>query len=203
MIKVKQAVIVEGRYDKSKLSSIIDGVIITTEGFKIFTDKEKLELIKTLAAKTGILILTDSDAAGFKIRHYLMGSIPKQQIYNAYIPDLYGKEKRKDKPSKEGKLGVEGIPDEAIIKALETAGITADLAPEAEKKVTKTDLFCDGLTGGDNSSALRRRLQKSLGLPELLTANSLIEVINATMSYEQYKDAVKSVLAVQNLPEEE
>lgn len=203
MIKVKQAVIVEGKYDKSKLSSIIDGVIITTDGFKIFTDKEKLELIKALAAKTGILILTDSDAAGFKIRHYLMGSVPKEQIYNAYIPDLYGKEKRKDKPSKEGKLGVEGIPDEVIIKALESAGITAGIAPQAAKKVTKTDLYIDGLTGGENSSALRRRLQKSLGLPELLTANSLIEVINATMTYDQYKDAVKSVLARLKLSEEE
>lgn len=123
MIHLRQAVVVEGRYDKAKLASILDAVIIETGGFRIFKDKEKLAMLREIARQQGLVILTDSDTAGFKIRRYLGGSIPKEQIINAYIPDIFGKEKRKDKPSAEGKLGVEGVPAEVIRQALEQAGV--------------------------------------------------------------------------------
>ncbi|MCR4925700.1 MAG: toprim domain-containing protein, partial [Clostridiales bacterium] len=123
MIKIKQAIIVEGKYDKIKLNSIIDAPIITTNGFSVFTDKEKQKLIRKLASERGIIILTDSDSAGFKIRSFFTGSIPKEQIINAYIPDIMGKERRKTVPSKEGKLGVEGVPAKVIVEALERAGV--------------------------------------------------------------------------------
>lgn len=125
MIHLRQAVVVEGRYDKAKLASILDAVIIETGGFRIFKDKEKLAMLREIARRQGLVILTDSDTAGFRIRRYLGGSIPKEQIINAYIPDIFGKEKRKDKPSAEGKLGVEGVPAEVIRQALEQAGVFA------------------------------------------------------------------------------
>ena len=126
MIKVKEAIIVEGKYDKIKLSSIIDGLIITTNGFGIFNDKERQYLIRELAKKRGIIVLTDSDSAGFVIRNFLKGSVPKEQIKHAYIPDIFGKEKRKDKRSKEGKLGVEGVSKELILEALRKCGASCE-----------------------------------------------------------------------------
>lgn len=149
MIKIEQAIIVEGKYDKIKVSSFIDAVIIVTNGFGIFTDREKLELIRFYAMKTGIVILTDSDKAGFAIRNHIKGAVRNGKIYNVYIPDIMGKEKRKVKPSAEGKLGVEGVEKNIILKAFEKAGIlTSECEKDDTQKITKTDLYLMGLSGG-------------------------------------------------------
>ena len=186
MIHLRQAVVVEGRYDKAKLASILDAVIIETGGFRIFKDKEKLAMLREIARRQGLVILTDSDTAGFRIRRYLGGSIPKEQIINAYIPDIFGKEKRKDKPSAEGKLGVEGVPAEVIRQALEQAGVFAEPAEEQPRRITKTDLMEQGFSGGANSSRLRERLKKKLGLPEHLGTNALVGVLGCILSYEEF-----------------
>ena len=142
MIKIEQAIIVEGKYDKIKLSSIVNAVIIVTNGFGIFKDEEKLELIRYYARKTGIIILTDSDSAGFQIRNHIKGAVKNGKIYNVYIPDIMGKEKRKVKPSAEGKLGVEGVEKKIILKAFENAGITAsESSDNSIPEITKTDLY--------------------------------------------------------------
>lgn len=186
MIKLSQAVVVEGKYDKITLSSIIDAVIIVTNGFGIFKDKEKLELIKFYARTTGILIMTDSDRAGFIIRNHIKGTVRNGKIKNVYIPDIMGKEKRKTKPSAEGKLGVEGMNREIILKALEKAGITADeTVKNTDRLITKTDLFELGLSGGKDSCTLRRKLLTYLKLPSLLSANSMLEVLNTMMEREE------------------
>lgn len=180
MIRIKQAIIVEGRYDKIRLSNIVDAVIICTDGFSIFKDTEKQELIKSLAAKTGIIILTDSDSAGFKIRSFIRNIVKQGEVLNAVTPDIYGKERRKLQPSKQGKLGVEGIPDDILIGSLERCGAVTDAEcqPSCEEPLTRADLMELGLIGGDNSSDRRRELQRSLGLPELLSVKLLLEVAN-------------------------
>lgn len=193
MIKIKKAIVVEGKYDKIKLSSFIDALIIQTDGFGIFKEKDKLDMLRTLAEKTGILILTDSDTAGFKIRNFLNSCIPNEYITHAYIPDVFGKEKRKTSPSKEGKLGVEGVEKESIIKALERAGVFGENVDENIKKITKTDLFIDGLSGGENSRENRQKVIKALDLPEHLSANALLGVLNAMMTYDEYKNLIKTV----------
>lgn len=187
MIKLEQAVIVEGKYDKIKLSSIMDAVIITTNGFNIFKDTEKLELIRYYAEKTGIIIMTDSDSAGFTIRNHIKGAVKKGTVINVYIPDIMGKEKRKLKPSAEGKLGVEGVEKKIILEALEKAGVTASAGEEREK-ITKTDLFTLGLSGGKNSSELRKKLLEYLKLPSLLSPNSMLEVLNTMLSLEELEE---------------
>lgn len=194
MIHIKQTVIVEGKYDKIKLASLIDAVIIETNGFSIFNDREKLELIRKLADKNGVLIITDSDAAGFKIRHYLNGALPKDKVKHAYIPDIFGKEPRKSAPSKEGKLGVEGIPAEIVMKSLERAGVLFEENKEPPRRlITKADFVEDGLSGGKDSAARRRKLLELLGLPSRLSANGLLQVINAMMTYDEYKEAVRKL----------
>lgn len=182
MIKIKEAIVVEGKYDKIKLSSIIDGVIIVTGGFQIYKDKEKLALIRHYAETTGIILLTDSDSAGFRIRNFIKGSVRNGRIYNVYTPDIYGKESRKIKPSAEGKLGVEGIKPEVLLAAFKKAGIKASDAPPAVDPITKADLFELGLSGCPGSSDLRREVQIKLGLPELLSTNALVEVLNTIMT---------------------
>lgn len=189
MIKLKQAVIVEGRYDKIKLSSIIDGLIITTDGFQIFKDKEKLEFIKKLAVNCGVIIMTDSDSAGFMIRSYISSNIKEGKVYHAYIPDIYGKESRKTTANAEGKLGVEGIPKEAVLEALKKAGITQTRVDKG-RQITKTDLYEDGICGGQNSREKRLKLIKMLNLPEKISANSLLKVLNIMMSYDEYKEYI-------------
>jgi ribonuclease M5 len=184
MIKIKEAIIVEGKYDKIKLSSIVDAVIITTNGYGIFKDREKLELIRYYAGKTGIIIMTDSDSAGRRIRGYIRSAVKDGKIVNVFIPDVFGKEKRKEKPSAEGKLGVEGISRNLIVEALKKSGITASERTE-KPDITNVTLYELGLSGGKNSSELRRRLQKRLGLPEYMSASSLIEVLNTMMSAEE------------------
>ena len=193
MISIRQAVIVEGKYDKIRLSSILDALILTTDGFAIFKDKEKMNLIRRLAASRGIVILTDSDSAGFLIRSHLMGSIPKEQIVNAYIPDVYGREKRKTSPGKEGKLGVEGMPSDVLLQALQHAGVTCGTGRAPRRPVTKADLYADGLSGGENSQRKRRALCRRLGLPERLSQNALLEVLNGMIPYEEYRQAVEQL----------
>lgn len=192
MIKISEAIIVEGKYDKIKLSSLVDAVIIVTNGFGIFKDREKLELIRYYAQKTGIIILTDSDSAGRKIRGYIKGAVKKGKIINVFIPDIFGKEKRKEKPSAEGKLGVEGISSRIIMEAFKKSGIDSS-NEEKVKDITNLTLFELGLSGGSNSREMRMRLQKRLGLPSLMSASSLIEVLNTMMDSEELS---KHVLAV-------
>lgn len=189
MIKINEAIIVEGKYDKIKLSSIVDAVIIITNGFGIFRDEEKMELIRYYARKTGVIILTDSDSAGRKIRGYIKGAIPDGKVKNVYIPDIFGKEKRKVKPSAEGKLGVEGIDVRILLDAFEKAGITAS-ERTAEPDITKLTLFELGLSGGPDSSVRRKLLQKKLGLPSLMSAGALVEVLNTMMTADELAECV-------------
>ncbi len=192
MLKTDRIIVVEGRYDKIKLSSIIDAVIIETDGFGIFKDKQKQKMLRLLAEKKGLVVLTDSDSAGFTIRNFISGFVPKDKIVNAYIPDVFGKEKRKDAPSKEGKLGVEGVSPEIIRNVLEKAGVLCETDDHPQKrKVTKTDFFEDGLTGGKGSKEKRLSLLKHLSLPEKMTTNALIDIINLFMTYDDYKNALK------------
>lgn len=186
MIHLEQAVIVEGKYDKIKLSSIIDAVIITTNGFSVIKNKEKLEIIRFYAANKGIIILTDSDRAGFKIRNFIKGAVKNGKITNVYIPDIFGKEKRKAAPSKEGKLGVEGIDKDIIIKAFEKAGISSSETVERGDPVTNIDLYEAGLSGGENSSEKRSILLKELGMPQLLTTGGMLDIINSMMSRDEF-----------------
>ncbi len=187
-LKIKEAVIVEGKYDKIKLSSLIDGLIIETHGFQIFRDREQLAFLRRLADTRGLLILTDSDGAGFLIRHYLAGAIDPSKIKHAYIPDVLGKEKRKEKPSSEGKLGVEGLPVRLLREAILRAGVSCGgEEPEQESRpITKLDLFEAGLTGRDDSAARRRSFLHDLGLPEHLSANAMVPVLNSMMTYEDF-----------------
>lgn len=196
MIKIEQAVIVEGKYDKIKLSNIIDALIIETNGFRIFKDKIKMNLIRQLAESKGILIITDSDGAGFVIRNYLKSCIPNDRIINAYIPDIYGKEKRKDKPSKEGKLGVEGMSEEVILSALKKCGIVCEVTKSntVKEKITKEDFFELGLTGTPESSNKRNIIKKSLSIPEYMTTNAMIETINFIMTKKEFIDYINFIL---------
>ena len=193
MKKISQVIIVEGKYDLIKLSSIVDALIITTDGFRIFKDKEKRELIKTVGEKNGVIVFTDSDAAGFKIRAFLTSILPKEMIKHAYIPNIEGKERRKDAPSKEGLLGVEGVDDDTIIAALERAGAQLEVLDPNDKQITKFDLFEFGLTGKDDSSILRRRFLKTMGLPQRLSTNSMLNVLNSLITYNEFKELMKNL----------
>ena len=184
-IKLTEAVIVEGKYDKIKLSNILDAFIIETNGFAIFKDKSKLSFIKKLAKERGIIILTDSDHAGFMIRNYISSGVPKEQIKNVYIPDIFGKEKRKDTPSKEGKLGVEGMTKEVILASFEKAGVSST-SSVCDNPITTVDFYDLGLTGGANSKAKRKAVCKALDLPEFLSTSSLISCINNFMTKEEF-----------------
>lgn len=191
MISIKEAIIVEGKYDKMRLKSAVDATIIETNGFRIFKDKEKVNLIKQLAQKQGIIILTDSDSAGFLIRNHLRGIVPQEQIKNAYIPQIKGKEKRKDHPSKEGTLGVEGVDEDIILKALQNAGAVCN--KEKQELITKTDLFNLGLTGGEKSSILRTALLKELKLSHYMSAKAMLEVLNTVTSPKELYTLVEKI----------
>lgn len=194
MLHLKQAVIVEGKYDKIKLSSMIDSLIITTDGFSIFKNKEKISLIKELAEKDGIIILTDSDSAGFKIRNYIKGCTSKGKIINIYIPEIFGKEKRKAESSKEGKLGVEGISVKILTEAFEKAGITVSDNEKKESLVfTRARLFDDGLIGRANSEEKRKKLLKELSLPSALSTTAILEVLNSMYTEDEYKQALEKI----------
>lgn len=195
MIRIRRAVVVEGKYDKIKLSSILDAVIIPTNGFSIYKDQQKQRLLRDLARERGLLVLTDSDRAGFQIRSFLRSICGRENIVDAYIPDLYGKERRKAHPSREGKLGVEGVPNQTLLQALRQAlgqagvsweeGETLPPPPAAAALITKADLLRLGLTGGVGSAARRRALLDRLHLPEHLSTNSLLPVLNALTTLEQ------------------
>lgn len=192
MISLKEAVIVEGRYDKIKLSEIIDTPIIETNGFRIFKDKEKQSLIRQIASKRGILVLTDSDSGGFVIRNFLRGFVPESEIKHAYIPQLRGREKRKSEDSKEGLLGVEGVDDEVIIEALRKspATIIGEDSRGARGEITKADLYDLGLSGRENSKKLREALLNELGMPSYLTANAMLSALNCLYSLEELKSQI-------------
>ncbi|MFR5876265.1 MAG: toprim domain-containing protein [Eubacterium sp.] len=184
-LKLSQAVIVEGKYDKIKLSNIIDAFIIETNGFSIFKDKEKMRFIKRLAQDRGIIILTDSDHAGFMIRNYISSGVPKNRIINVYIPDVFGKEKRKSEASKEGKLGVEGMTKEILLDAFKKANITCE-SIENPDPITNYDLFAAGISGTPNAKQNKRKLLEALKLPEFLSTNSLLSCINNMMTKEEF-----------------
>lgn len=193
MIRIREAIIVEGRYDKNTLAQIVDAPILETSGFGIFHDSQRLALLRRLAETRGIIVLTDSDGAGFVIRNYLRGAIDPAQVKHAYIPDVAGKERRKRTASKEGKLGVEGMRPEVLLEALCRAGATIegeDALPPGTR-ITKIDLYAAGLTGGPDSRAARQRLLKQLDLPEHLSTNALLEVLNALMTRETFQNLYK------------
>lgn len=192
MIKTNKTVVVEGKYDKIRLSSFIDANIIETGGFAIFRDKKKLRLLRELADKNGLIIITDSDAAGFKIRGFLLGAIKNDRITNVYIPDIYGKERRKTEPGKEGKLGVEGMPTEILEKAFEGAIESAEeLKKTGREKITTLDLYNSGLSGKSESAEKRRKFFSSLGLPERLTSSRACDILSALFSREEFFAAVE------------
>ena len=191
MIETDKIIIVEGKYDKIKLSSVISANIIETNGFELFKNKEKIELLKRLGAKNGVIILTDSDAAGFKIRGFLNGILPAEQITNLYIPDIFGKERRKTAPAKEGKLGVEGMDNELLLKLFEPL-------KNGKKKnsLAQGDLYRLGLSGGENSAERRRTVLKELGLPERLSSKRMCEIIGALYEREELLNAAERILGL-------
>lgn len=187
MHKLREVILVEGRYDKNTLSQLVDAVILETSGFGIFNDKQKQKLLRTLAEARGLIVLTDSDGAGFVIRNFVKGCVDPALVKHAYIPDIFGKERRKATPSKEGKLGVEGMRPEVLLDALRRAGATIDGESAApEKTITKADLYARGLSGRDDSAEKRKALMKRLDLPEHLSATALLDVLNALMSREEF-----------------
>lgn len=191
MIKIKQAVIVEGKYDKIRLSNIVDTVIVPVHGFSVYRDRETAELIRMLARTRGIVILTDSDSAGFQIRNKIKEIARGGSVINVYVPDIEGKERRKREPSKQGLLGVEGIDDEIILEAFRKAGVLAEKSEAPKDPITKADLAELGLIGAENSSQKRTALQRILGLPERLSANMLLEMLNVMYTRERFLEEVK------------
>ena len=187
---IREVIVVEGRYDKNALSQVVDATIITLGGFAVFNDREKLAFLRRLAEQRGLIVLTDSDGAGFVIRNYLKGALPRDRVKQAYIPDIPGKERRKRTPGKEGKLGVEGMKPAVLLEALRRAGATfADEETVGERRkdpITKADLFALGLTGGTDSAAKRRALLKRLDLPEHLTPNGMLEALNLVYGREEF-----------------
>lgn len=193
-IRIKLPIIVEGRYDKNTLSQIFDCTVITTGGFSIFNSREKQALIKKLAEKGGVILLTDSDAGGRQIRGFLSKILPKEKIFNLYIPEIEGKERRKSKPSKEGYLGVEGMEREILTSVMKPFIDRGACEANVEKRlVTKMDLYCDGLSGKEDSGVKRELLAKKLGFPRDMSAKALIEAINLIYDYDKYKEAVSDV----------
>ena len=188
-LHLDQAVIVEGKYDKIKLETVLDAEIICTDGFGIFKNSEKLMLIRRIAEKNGIIIMTDSDSAGFVIRSHLMGTIPNKYITNVYIPELIGKEKRKSAPSKEGLLGVEGVSSETIKTALEKAGVFTDNCVKQDK-ITVADLYKAGLSGSTNSRKRRNDLLKSLSLPSGISTGQMLTALNALYSKSEFSEII-------------
>lgn len=195
MFRIREAIVVEGRYDKNTLSQVVDTLILETSGFGIFKNREQMALLRRAAEKRGLIVLTDSDGAGFVIRNRIKGAIPRQYVKHAYIPDIYGKEKRKKQAGKEGKLGVEGMPPQVLERVLRQAGASFldEEDPEAESvpPLTKADLFAAGLTGGPDSAARRLALLKELSLPEHMSANALLAVLNGCYSRQQARALLK------------
>ena len=195
MIKIKEAIVVEGRYDKNTLSQIVDAPILETSGFGIMKDKQQLQLLRKVAQNRGLVILTDSDGAGFVIRNFLKGAIDSKYLLHAYIPDISGKERRKSGPGKEGKLGVEGMTPQVIVDALRRAGATF-LGEETKRtagNITKQDMMELGLSGGEGSSTLRKRLLKKLDLPEHMSANALLQAVNLFYTLDELREIMRQL----------
>ena len=195
MVKIKEAIVVEGRYDHNTLSQIVDATIFETNGFGIFKNKEQMALLRTVAQKRGLIVLTDSDGAGFVIRNHLKSAIPGAYLKHAYIPDIAGKEKRKAAPGKEGKLGVEGMRPEVILEALRACGATFDDETQDSPRtaITKRDFVELGLSGGTDSSIKRLSVQKALNLPEHLSANALLQALNLLMTADELRNLVTTL----------
>ena len=189
MRRIREVIVVEGRYDKNALKQVVEATVVETGGFGVFNDKERLELLRRLADERGLILLTDSDGAGFVIRNFLKGAIPREKLKQAYIPDIYGKERRKTAPGKEGKLGVEGMSPQVLLQALERAGASfedGETVREAREPITKMDFYDLGLTGKPDSAVVRQMLLKELNLPEKMTANALLEAVNILYSREEF-----------------
>ncbi len=188
MIRIKEVIVVEGRYDKNALSQVVDAVIIETSGFGIFNDAQKQKLLRTMAEARGLIVLTDSDGAGFVIRNFIKSCVDPRLLKHAYIPDIHGKERRKSSPSREGKLGVEGMRPHVLLDALLRAGATIDggESVSASAHISKADMYAMGLTGREGSAAKRAELIRRLDLPEHITAGALLDVLNAVMTREEF-----------------
>lgn len=189
MVKIREAIVVEGRYDKNTLSQIVDAPIFETRGFGVMKDRELLRFLRDVAVKRGLIVLTDSDGAGFVIRNYLKGSIPEGRVLQAYIPDVPGKEKRKQQPGKEGKLGVEGMTPEILLAALLRSGATVEDAAESgepRRRITKKDLYDLRLTGWPDSEERRNSLKEKLRLPRHLSTNGLLEALNVMFERNEF-----------------
>lgn len=196
MLKIKEAIVVEGRYDKNTLSQLVDGVILETGGFGIYKDRAALGLLRRLAEKQGLIVLTDSDGAGFQIRSYLKRALPPDQVKHAYIPDRPGKERRKRQPGKEGKLGVEGMSQQVLEQVLRQAGATIlgeTPGQTRQASLTKADLYACGLAGGAGSREKRQRLLKKLDLPAHLTPNAMLPVLSALYDRQTLLDEMEKL----------
>jgi len=194
VVKIKEAIVVEGRYDKNTLSQIVDAPILETAGFGIFKDKQQMALLRRVAETRGLIVFTDSDGAGFVIRNHIKSAIPSRYLKHAYIPDIYGKERRKAAPGKEGKLGVEGMTLEIIVDALRRAGATLEGESAAPgNQITKQDLMELGLSGGADASAKRLVLLKKLGFPEHMSANAMLQALNLLYSLDELNELVKEL----------
>ncbi len=192
MVKIREAIVVEGRYDKNTLSQIVDAPILETSGFGIFKDKKQMALLRQVAEKRGLIVFTDSDGAGFVIRNHIKSAIPGKYLKHAYIPDIMGKERRKSAPGKEGKLGVEGMSREIIVEALKRAGATieGEEVPQS-RQITKQDMMELGLSGGADASAKRLALLKKLNLPEHMSTNAMLQALNLLYSLEELKSSLE------------
>lgn len=199
MRRVREVIVVEGRYDKNTLSQVVDATVVTLGGFAVFNDREKLAFLRRLALERGLIVLTDSDGAGFVIRNYLKGALPRDLVKQAYIPDIHGKERRKRAPGKEGKLGVEGMRPQVLLESLRRAGATfldeEDQSTAPKEPITKADLFALGLTGGTGSAARRQALLRQLDLPEHLTPNALLEALNLLYTREAFLKSTESLFS--------
>ena len=192
MIKIREAIVVEGRYDKNTLSQIVDAPILETSGFGIMKDKTQLDLLRKVADTRGLVVFTDSDGAGFVIRNFLKSTIPADKLKHAYIPDIYGKERRKSAPGKEGKLGVEGMCPQVIVDALRNAGATieGETATRTAGNITKQDMMELGLSGGKNSSEKRKKLLKKMQLPEHMSSNAMLQALNLLLDLESLQQLI-------------
>lgn len=187
MHRISEVIVVEGKYDKNTLSQVVDAVIIETSGFGVFNNREKQQLLRTLAQKRGLIVMTDSDGAGFVIRNFIKGCVDPKLVKHAYIPDIYGKERRKSSASKEGKLGVEGMSPDVILDCLRRAGATIDGEnSRTPAGISKADMYKKGLTGKPDSAKKRAELLRKNALPERMTAEALLQVVNAIMSREEF-----------------
>lgn len=194
MVKIKEAIVVEGRYDKNTLSQIVDAPILETSGFGIFKDKAQMALLRRVAESRGLIVFTDADGAGFVIRNHIKSAVPGKYLKHAYTPDVFGKERRKATPGKEGKLGVEGMSREIILDALRKAGATIEGENSVPvNQITKQDLMELGLSGGPNSSELRLKLLKKLNLPERMSPNAMLQALNLLYSLEELTTIVETL----------